>query len=194
MGFHGCWLAAKDIDDDFLAGIIGLSLTDEEISHPFEAPHCFGHLPNGWTLCVLSNWEERLVQPDLLSKVSYSTEVMACLVEESSMICSAQLWSNGRKVWEVTHNAQIDVNHLEFEGVPASALLETYRKQAIASRESDEEVDFMFDVPLTLARDITGFKHDDELPEGAQLVRIDLASEDTSNLGKADAKPWWKFW
>ncbi len=110
------------------------------------------------------------------------------------MTCSAQFWSGGRKVWEVVHDAQDNVNHLESAGEPLPASLELYRAKAAASHATDVEVDFMFDVPLLLARDITGFKHDEKLEEGAALFRIDLVSEKASTGMTGGQKAWWKFW
>ncbi len=59
-------------------------------------------------------------------------------------------------------------------------------KQQVAEGKSSD-VDHYFDIPLTAAKAITGFKHD-EVVSGMDYQRFDLL-EVTGTI-----KPWWKIW
>jgi hypothetical protein len=158
VGFNGCWIAVKDRDFDELAKEIGLERTGAEVlTHPFETEHNAGPLRGGWSLFVCGRFEDRLVQDDALSKLSQGTRLVACAISETVMVSEAQFWANGVRVWRVQHDCQKgDINHLLVEGERLLKSLEGHRQKAIAEREKDSEVDFMFDVPLYLAREMTG--------------------------------------
>lgn len=195
MGFHGCHLAAKHVDLADLAEKIGFQITESAVEHPFEVQHCAGTLKGGWTICVLSDWDERLVQPALLEAISKNATIVACLIDEASMICASECWKDGRRLWHVLHDPQTgDVNHLEITGTDIPEEVTAYRHNAIVERKSDSEIDFMFDVPMLLARDLTGFKHDEAMPDEAKFFEIKLNTPSRPSSGWPASKPWWKLW
>jgi hypothetical protein len=189
VGFNGCWIAVKDKTPESLAEDIGFQIVEgSALDHPLEASHGAGLLENGWALVVLGHFEERLLDKQLLRRLSAETRVVACLVSESAMISSSTFWASGQQIWRILHDCQTgDVNHLAIEGERLPKSIEAHRKKAIAERAKDDEVDFMFDVPLYAAREMTGFKHDEEVPKGATFSEIKLPS-------LTSPKPWWRFW
>lgn len=89
------------------------------------------------------------------------------------MLSGASGLKDGRTLWTVHHNAQRGELHLEVEGIPAPAL-ERIReaqvaKQKAASRENIG-VDYLFDIPVELARELTGFRHDENIPGMSRKV------------------------
>ena len=104
------------------------------------------------------------------------------------MFSGTALWENGQRVWSVSHQGDEKLHDLSADGVlpdffPSvrDALL---AKQA-AERGVDAGVDYVFEIPLELARRITGFAHD-----SAASVEIDRFEV----LDPASAKPWWNLW
>ena len=188
MGFNGCWVAVKDKSVKDLSVLIGFEAVPESsISHPMEVVHSAGEA-SGWGFVVTTDFEDRLLNEKLLRQLSSDTRLIVCMVCESTMCASSEFWASGQRVWSIAHDSQTgNLTHLDVEGERLPKSLENYRAKAIAKQGDDVDVDHMFDVPLYVAREMTGFKHDDELPKGALFQEIRLPQ-------KMAAKPWWKFW
>jgi hypothetical protein len=196
MGFNGCWIAVKDRDLDDLAGQIGAEAVSGEPLEDYPDSTCVGGtLKSGWALFIYWAWDDRLMQDQALARLSQGTRLVACQMSETVMVSEAQFWANGARVWRVSHDCQTgDINHLQIEGDRLLKNLDGYRQKAIAEREKDEDVDFMFDVPFYLAREMTGFKHDEQGPKGAEFFEMRLVSNNPQSILGAVKKPWWKFW
>ena len=188
MGFNGRWIAVKDRSVADLSTLIGFEVVDgSAINHPVEVTHSAGEA-RGWGLVILTDWEERLLDEKLLRQLSSDTRLVACLVSEGMMYASSEFWASGQRVWRIAHDGQTgDLSHLDVEGERLPKSLEGHRAKAIAAQADEADVDHMFDVPFYAAREMTGFKHDDEPPKGARFHEIRLPQK------KAE-KPWWKFW
>ncbi|WP_139373865.1 hypothetical protein [Enhydrobacter aerosaccus] len=145
-----------------------------------------GHeLPEGWTLIVLGETEHRLVQHQVLAKLSAGCEVIACNVEEHVMFCSCEQWRNGDRVWRLEHHGDADILGLErFGELPPhlSALEQEHRLHQVADGGKDADVDHIFEVPLALALSIVGVKHDENWPESFELLQWQKP------------KSSWRFW
>ena len=109
------------------------------------------------------------------------------------MYSSAEFWKLGRRIWRVAHDAQRSIRHLQAEGdLPSrySQILSQARtEQDKEEAGSDDEVDFFFEVPLRLAQDLVGFKHDEEsagVDEDAFTV--------LESANPAKVRPWWRVW
>jgi hypothetical protein len=96
---------------------------------------------------------------------------------------------NAQEVWYAFHEGDGDVHNLSTRGaLPdffASVRDEALAEQA-AEGGADAEVDCIFEVPLELARRITGFRHDSSENVAAEHFEVFLESP--------PAKPWWRFW
>jgi len=92
-------------------------------------------------------------------------------------------WVDGKQVWSLAHDGSEGGDSLEVEG-QLPEIFEELKQEAIAAQaESEREggcVDFVFDIPLDLAADLTGFRHDemgfdDDIPPFTALERIHIA-------------------
>lgn len=141
-------------------------------------------LAEGWILIVLGQVEHPLVAQSELQKLSAGCEVVACNVEEHVMFSSSECWKDGQRLWRAEHQGDADILGLQAVGeLPAAfaAVEQEYRsKQALEGK--DAEVDYIFEIPLALARSISGFKHDE-----APFVDLDL-------LRWQKQEPHWKLW
>jgi len=123
------------------------------------------YLPSGWFL-VLFNRKE--VEDDILEKLSKCGELVYCFVEDHVMYTTASGWTNGRRNWRIIHDGEEDKKtHLEVEGNPPAAF-EGLRKELFAKQKAavgeDADIDYVYDLPADLSKELTGFRHDQDTP------------------------------
>lgn len=163
MGFKISWLAAGGVHKAALLAALGFCDTHDE-DEANEAPFSAADLGNGWSL-IWSN-DPEWVTDDLLARSPSRGRSVAVRLHEGVMWAEA-FGVEGTGPWRVVHDAEEGLTHLEVEGVPPS--FELIRDRLFAKQAADEEemVDHVFDVPLTVAAELTGFRHDDwEMPHG----------------------------
>jgi hypothetical protein len=158
MGFSLSWVAVRGKPAEEVHAILDLAPTGQTTDVP-EGPACSAAL-GGWVL-VVSDHCDLLVQEGLLATLSAGGEAVACSVEEHVMASIATAWRDGVEVWRAAHLGEDgDLRHLEVRGAPPPELARL-RAAALAELEGEEDpADLLFDVPLDLARSLTGFKHD----------------------------------
>ena len=166
MGYSLSWLAVRGKSPEAVQGELGFRPTGEREEIP-EADLSGVELPNGWYL-IVSNRSEQVASDAAMQRLSISGgELVTCFVEEHVMFSSATGWKDGRKCWSVIHNAQERCDHLDTQGnLPSTfssilAQLKTKQQDADANKR---RVDFLFDVPVELARSLVGYRHDKDVP------------------------------
>jgi hypothetical protein len=162
MSFSLVWFAAQGIGKDAFLERAQFEDTGE-VDEYFEHDHSGGELPDGWYV-ILSN-EMGLLEPAKLAKWSAGARVVAVAIHEGSMNSLATEWRDGKQVWSVSHDGSEGGEQLDVEGqlpeVFAELQHEATAAQAEAGGEEGEGVNFVFDIPLDLAAEITGFRHDE---------------------------------
>lgn len=162
MGASLSWYAVRGKTPEAVLQDFGLKNVGKE--HP-ESPLCGGLMPNGWYLVIQERHE---FTSDEVRRLSISCEVVACFVEEHVMVSRAAQWKNGAQIWSVTHDAQKSGEHLDVQGDPPLNFAAirgrlTKQQQEESGRRDDPHgsVDFIFNIPVALAREITGYSHED---------------------------------
>jgi len=122
-------------------------------------------LPSGWRLVVING---NVIPERILEELSRQGEVVYCFVEDHVMFSCASRWSSGNEVWRVAHDGcEKGMFHLEVKGQPP-ARLETIRRKMLDRQEADggakSDVDHIYEVPVELAKELTGFRHDEDVP------------------------------
>lgn len=179
------WFAAKTLDLDELCAAVPMEPT--EVADPrWESPLCGGIWRDGWYLVIAGRSCSRLVEPQILRSLSASYPVVACSIEEHVMATEAYYWNEGKLTWSVKHQSELDLYHLEALG-ELPAFYQEIERSHIREQDHEQshaaEVDFIFEVPLEMAKAVTAFKHDEEPPESfCPRAFHDLR------------KPWWRFW
>lgn len=79
------------------------------------------------------------------------------------MVSRAANWKDGELIWAVTHDAQEGDEHLDVEGEPPAGFA-AIRDRLAKQQEEEGGVDFIFNVPVDIAKEITGYSHE-ESPE-----------------------------
>jgi hypothetical protein len=163
MGYAVTWLAVRgERANDMLAALSLVrtgTLSDEPDAHWSTV-----RLTSGWQLIWCNDYECPALSNDRLATFSADTEVVVCKIEEHVMASSAELWSDGRVVWSISHDGEDGPEGLEVAGRPPEGL-DSIRRELEAAQAaeggSDADVDYIFEVPLRVAQEITGFKHDE---------------------------------
>jgi hypothetical protein len=180
MGYAISWLAVRGSAESSVLSSLGLENTGEteEIS---ESDWCSAQLGD-WIL-VWSNSYEPARFRHAPSKLK--GEVLMCDVEEHVMFVSVSAFNHGIQSWRIVHDAQLSRDHLIVEGNPPESF-GRIRDEELARVESDREVDFIFEIPVRMAQELVGFRHDaGEEPEFSVLRSIAPVQKSSSG---------WKFW
>lgn len=159
MGFSLSWVAVHGVSRDEAFARLGLSDTGEDDEY-FETPFAGGTSDGGWTLIVANNCEH-FRQKTILAALSDGARVIAGCAEEHVMFSSSEEWSGGSRTWLVEHKGEGgDPTNLTTEGNPPTSL-PAIRDAMMKKQRDQTDVDFGFEIPLLLAKEIVGFKHDE---------------------------------
>jgi hypothetical protein len=165
MGFAVSWLAVRGKAQQDVLSQLRLRETPDRERVP-ESDIVASTLPSGWYLVFYSRDPTSLNMP-MLAAISSGAEVITCAVEEHAMVSIAEGWRDGIKVWSVSHDSERGLTDLDTTGALPIAFSsirdELLEKQNRAGAKSD--VDYVFDVPVELARNETGFRHDADFDE-----------------------------
>lgn len=177
MSVSLAWFAAQGISPEEFLERTGFEDTGE-VDEYFEEEHSAGQLPGGWYV-IVSN-QVGLLEPAKLAQWSAGGRLVAVALDEGSMNSIAMEWKDGRQVWSAAHDGSEGGDRLDVEG-QLPAIFEELQSEATAiAAEGGEGVDVVFDIPLDLAAEITGFRHDemgfdDDIPPFTALERVHIA-------------------
>jgi hypothetical protein len=113
-------------------------------------------LPTGWYL--VCEWHHEFTDAEL-ARLSENGEVVACFVEEHAMVSRAAAWKDGRQVWAVVHDAELDLRHLEVQGTPPPQFADI--RDEMLAKPAPDVCDYVFNIPVSLVADLTGFRYDE---------------------------------
>ncbi len=194
MGYSIAWIAVQTSDRAALFEQAQVRPTDEPDEY-FESPVSGSALNGGWFLLVGQGCDHRLIDPSLLAALSGHWDCVACSIEEHVMFSSSALWRSGTEAWSVSHDAQDGIFNLVASGeLPAS--YGHVKESKVREQESEggqsADVDLIFEIPLLLAKELTGFKHDEDPTCLAQPTPVVFVDEARPMASKK--RPWWKPW
>jgi hypothetical protein len=181
MGYSQSWLAVRGKPRPTVLDELGLRATGtrEQIA---ESPIVGTELPTGWYLVVTDRSGHRLTRDSMLQKLSAGCEIVTGDVEEHVMVSVATGWMDGQKLWSVVHDGQRDMQHLDAQGdmpVAFANIRDGLRSEQQEAGGSKSDVDYIFDVPVELARTLTGYRHDTRI-SGADDRHFEILIETSS--------------
>lgn len=190
MGSSLSWVAVQGRQPEVVLAQFGLRATGRYQEAP-EAPTVGVKLSGGWYIVVANRCDFPFVHRRALRRLALASEVVMCTVEEHVMYSAAIGWADGREVWSVDHDARQGIRHLDACGALPPAFAEI-RDRLEADQEAhggdQPRVDFVFDVPVTLAERLTGFRHD------RVLMALGKAPFEVLEPLPPRVKRWWHFW
>ena len=196
MGWSCSWIAVRGKPQTALLPELGLRPSGRYRTEP-EEPWSGAPLPNSWYL-VFSNrdCEPRQFKPSALAMLSRDCELVASAVEEHVMFCSSAYWNKGTREWSIVHDAQEGIYHLAVDGSPPasySSIRDRYYAQQDAEGGTTADVDLVFEIPLVVGVEVTGFRHDDKFP-GAEPTPFEALGIDGTTEASTRKKSWWRVW
>lgn len=135
-----------------------------------EAPIVGATLPAGVYLLYVNDRNKITPDEKVYARLSKGASLVACYANETDMRCYACGWVDGVERWSLFHDAQQGLKHLESSGTLPPEF-EPIRDRLFERQQSDDSVDFLFDVPVELFVALGGIRHDHDIPD-------------------ADPKPW----
>jgi hypothetical protein len=165
MGFSISWYATPEKNADQFVQKLGFTPTGETEEIP-ESLNSMGKLDTGWRVFWHNNNCPFLKSTDLTT-LSLDNDVLLCRVEEHVMASSAELWSKGKRQWQLSHEGENGPKGLEVDGVPPEtypAIRKEMEALQLAEGGDAAEVDYLFEIPLDVAKSLVGFKHDEMSP------------------------------
>lgn len=184
MGSAYAWMAMKDASADEACAAVNLVRSGGAADHPESVYFSGTALPGGWYV-VAANAEAFDYFMDMdLAELSASRDLVVFEAEEHMMYFALAYWRGGARLWEVTHRGNEGVYNLDADGeLPAEfdSLRADYKAKQDAEGGEGASVDFLAEVPLQLARHITGFGYNFSYPAGEEP-----AFEELHYAGDAD--------
>lgn len=165
MGFSNSWLAIRATAEEVLLHFkLAPGDKAEDARFPIDGAEISGaHLPQGWYLLFFDAYDHPLAQRKVLRSLPQYWEVVACKVEEHVMASDASLYKGGSLIWSVAHESEKGIYDLVVDGQLPDGFEELKnRTKEEQKREggSQAEVDLIFDIPVLVAQQICGFRHD----------------------------------
>jgi hypothetical protein len=167
MGSSLTWVAVEGADAATVAATLGLKPTGRRVEST-RLVIAGRALTNGWFV-VVADADGRLVAKATLARLSSVGTVLAGFLEEHVMASRCCVWKRGKRIWQVDHRGEESSLHLETSGRLPEAYA-TIRDDALTRQRAEggegAGVDYVFEVPMALSRELIGFRPDeDELGE-----------------------------
>jgi hypothetical protein len=121
----------------------------------------------GWYLIVADGRDHRLIQPDVLTRLSAWCEVLTCTVDDRNLSSAATGWREGRQLWSVTYEGEDNPGVVLAEGeLPAAfaGIREAQTAQSEAEDAGDLFLDPLFEIPIEVVRHAVGYRPDQSSP------------------------------
>lgn len=166
MGFAISWCAVPESSAEGFLQRIGLIETGETEEIP-ESLISVARLDTGWRLLWYNEYDCPFLGERERQEHSRHHDLLFCLVEEHCMASSAELWSAGSQKWWISHEGADGPKGLDFSGsLPDVFQKIKAEKEEMQRKEGGDQadVDYIFEIPLLVAKSLIGFKHDEAWP------------------------------
>lgn len=155
MRFSGSWIAVRGVSPESVNAALQLRPSGSREDVP-ESDHSSAQLPNGFYLVVFLRKE---LSRESLNRISVAFPLIYAFAEEHVMYSAAAWWQEGKEVWAVIHDAQQGIMHLDVRGTAPSSYPSIRERLFVEQAKAggrDAGVDYIFDIPIDLAHEITG--------------------------------------
>lgn len=119
-------------------------------------------LPGGWKLWLADNADFADAAPH--ATLSAGCELITCAADERLMYSSISGWRDGVRQYYIVHDGQFGIQHIHVEGEPPPEFFPIYNRLSVDQAEAGGlsiTVDHVYEVPLALAKALTGYRHDE---------------------------------
>jgi hypothetical protein len=160
MGFSISWLAFKGLSKAEVLKRTGFR-DSGAYDEANESPFSLAELPTGWAILFSNDFNYGSAEH--LIGLSAAATVLACQAEEHIMFSAAHCCADGRESWTLWRDSARGMYDLSTQGaLPAE--FEPIKKRLTSPQDASggarSRVDYMFDIPVELAAELTGYRHD----------------------------------
>ncbi len=201
MGYSISWLAIQGQNAESVCEKMGLKQTGQFEEIPDASNPLYGcQLPSEHYLIFANDCE--FASQQKLAELSQLGELVSCSAEEHTMASASAGWSNGKIVWSIDHDSYHGLEHLQTIGKLPPMFAEIRDRLLTQQAHEDEGgTDYVFDIAIEVAQELTGFRHDQEIP-GLSEKPFEILLEPAKKRGHKKRKPqageskkaWWQFW
>ena len=163
MGFSVMWYAVRGAPRDQVLAAFRWEVTDEAAEFP-DAPVAVARHRGEWELVHFQLRQVPMPMPPPARLLAAGREIVACCVDETTMTSAALGWLGRRELWSVVHRGHEAVDDLTVEGDPPDGFARA-RDACFERQRSEGGADCVFEVPVLLAEQVVGFRHDGAVGE-----------------------------
>ena len=162
MGFKVSWIASRG-DTAALLASAGVERTEERHEFAEEGLYLLSlQSPSPWRFLVAMGWDhlDRLSEA-IAATASKGSEALFFVALDTTMDTQLVAYRDGRELWSIAYSP--DGEGLHTTGDLPSLARPLIDAAIIDQTEADRGgggVDLLYDVPASIARAITGFRHD----------------------------------
>lgn len=171
MGMMCSWIAVRTGDKAALLEHLGLIETGELVTPGCDQSAMSIHQSaDGWTILFSEDFGWA-TSDQILALSRFGLALGVQFEDEVAMEASAHAADKGVTLWRVSHTAEED-RPLEVTGTPPKEL-GAIRRKFERKQAEDDGADWLFEIPLELARKISGYRVDED---AAEFVALDFAT------------------
>jgi hypothetical protein len=183
MGFNVDLVAVRGLSPSDTHARLQLQATADTESDP-ESPVVAASLPSGWHILYFN---DRAPPAETeLASLSMDAEVLFLDICEMVTTSYAKCWENGNLKWRIAHDCQRGRDDLEVIGDVPSCF-QPIADRLRQSQASDDDIDYIFNIPAEVFSNITGFPYDGN-PNGYPVDTFVILRR-----LRPDRK-WWQIW
>ena len=165
MGYSISWIGVYQEEQLEIINTSGLDFDSTKHTSHLKHNKSIGELQNGWNVLFFNkNCEDAKFYSKYIISSFLEKEIIICSLEEHVMASYVEKWANGKLLWKISHDAS-KKNNLEITGeLPQKAveIIQKYKSLQTTADEKNENVDYLIEAPIKVAKLYTEFHHIEE--------------------------------
>jgi len=173
MGFR-CSFVVSRTEPNALLEALGFQTIGEAEEMPDAGRWCTKLIHTGWTVIFAHDFALPAEVQDQVARLSQIDLQYIGILSETSMSISLSRYADGKEDWAIDWAGEqgFQLKNLSARGNLPPAY-EIKKADAVEAQTADNEVDYIFDVPVALLSEETGFRYDDWMePDGVDTFRL----------------------
>lgn len=180
MGFRCRWLATKGRERDPVLARLRLKVVAELAEEVYDTG-LYAVEVDDWLVVIGDGFDYmNEVKRAQAAALSDEGDVLYMYTDDSAMAFELAMFSGGKELWAIAYDGGDGVTAPTLEGkVPLAArsLLMRLEKEQAKAGGPKADVDHIYDLAPTYAKELTGFRHDESLSSGDHVPIWQLAAK-----------------
>ena len=180
MGYRCRWLATRGRELEPLLARLKLKVIAELAEEVYDTG-LYALEVDDWLVVIGDGFDYmNEVKRAQAAALSDDGDVLYLYTDDSAMAFELAMFSGGKELWTIAYDGSDGVTDPKLEGkVPfaARALLMKLEKEQAKAGGPKADVDHIYDLAPTYAKELTGFRHDESLGSGDHVPVWQLAAK-----------------